>query len=352
MALTFDEAASKYAQLRSERDAGRLGEAEFVAAVQALQVQDQGRHWTLDPATGGWLYYDGVAWVPQAAAGQGKAAQLMAERGMEAPRLNETQQKKWGFLSIAAGFVGAIIWLIYSHLGEGKDWGTFFLMLALPISLAIFRKPIDRLLLPLLPTRKRIPRLVLIALGLAAPYIVAWLLYNRGPFIGGLVSLCFRIGGSLAGLGNFIGAIVPSLAEYGYMRWTVVLGPLVAYLIMRTPQESAGAGTPTAARAGVGPAMASFLLATRCCSLQSASLMTSLPTRSTSETVSAQRAGRLSLRAPDRASSPYLSMVRRSSRRSSRRQRVWCRQPSRRLSSLRRRLPGQLRRPSSMALTR
>ena len=137
----------------------------------------------------------------------------MAQMGMEAPRLNEAQQKKWSIVSVAGGLVGSLLWLGYTSLREGKDWGTFLLMIAVPVSLAIFRKPIDRMLLPLLPMRKKIPRLFLIALGLAAPYLVAWLLYNRGPVIGGVVSLCFRVGGPLASLGNLISAIVPALAE-------------------------------------------------------------------------------------------------------------------------------------------
>ena len=139
----------------------------------------------------------------------------MAQMGMEAPRLNEAQQKKWSIVSVAGGLVGSLLWLGYTSLREGKDWGTFCLMIAVPVTLAIFRKPIDRMLLPLLPMRKRIPRLFLIALGLAAPYLVAWLLYNRGPVIGGVLSLLWRIGGPAGGLANVIGTIEPSLAEYG-----------------------------------------------------------------------------------------------------------------------------------------
>ncbi len=151
----------------------------------------------------------------------------MAQKGMEATRLSEQQQKMWSIVSIAGGTFGSILWIAYTSLREGRDWGTAFLMIALPVCLAIFRKPIDRMLLPLLPMRRKVPRLLLVALGLAAPYLVAILLYRGGPLVSAFAAICVRLG-PLAGIGNSIFALSSILTQYHYMRLTVVLGPLVA----------------------------------------------------------------------------------------------------------------------------
>jgi len=114
-------------------------------------------------------------------------------------------------------------------------------MIALPVTLAVLRKPIDRMLLPLLPMRRKIPRLFLVAAGLAAPYAVAFLLYRGGPIVTGLAGIFTKLG-PLAAIGNAINTFSFSLTQYNYMRLTVILGPLVAYLITRTPQEASRAG--------------------------------------------------------------------------------------------------------------
>ena len=65
------------------------------------------------------------------------------------------------------------------------------------------------------PRRLILACLVLVGLGLAAPYLVAFILY-RLPFM--------------------------RLTQYPYMRACMVLGSVVAYLILRTPQAPQARG--------------------------------------------------------------------------------------------------------------
>ena len=66
---------------------------QFTAAVQALRVLDgSGRWWT--STCDGWLaLFDGTSWVAQQPDGEsGNNQGLMAQKGMDAPRLSERQQ--------------------------------------------------------------------------------------------------------------------------------------------------------------------------------------------------------------------------------------------------------------------
>jgi hypothetical protein len=68
--MDFKEAESKYYELKGRLDAGALTPDRFAEEVAKLRIQDdQGQHWTVDAATGGWLQYDGSKWVPARATG-------------------------------------------------------------------------------------------------------------------------------------------------------------------------------------------------------------------------------------------------------------------------------------------
>lgn len=71
--MTFEEAGSRYAQLRAQLQSGQMDYADFQAEAAKLAVIDpNGNWWQIDPAGGEWLMWDGAAWVrpgaPQAAA--------------------------------------------------------------------------------------------------------------------------------------------------------------------------------------------------------------------------------------------------------------------------------------------
>lgn len=94
---------------------------------------------------------------------------------------------------------------------EGLDFITPLIMVMLPAGLAWFRPQIDGLLRPLQPLRQPFPRPMLLGIGLAVPYGVAYLLYWMG------------------------------WTQYPYLRLTVTLGTLLSYAVVRTPEP---AGTP------------------------------------------------------------------------------------------------------------
>lgn len=63
--MTFEEAQAEYFRLRQAYDARTLPPEEYARRIQSLQVRDQsGNYWAIDGATGGWLRYNGAAWVP------------------------------------------------------------------------------------------------------------------------------------------------------------------------------------------------------------------------------------------------------------------------------------------------
>ncbi len=91
---------------------------------------------------------------------------------------------------------------------EGLDVITPLLMLMLPICIVFFRKPLDMMLLPLDPIRSKIPRVVLVVVGLAIPFLVSHILYSWF-----------------------------NMMMYPFLRASVVIGTMVSYAILRTPAK-------------------------------------------------------------------------------------------------------------------
>ncbi|MDD1684956.1 MAG: hypothetical protein LUQ19_03585, partial [Methanoregula sp.] len=120
--------------------------------------------------------------------------------------LKKRPQRWWDLLCILGGIAAAVIWFIYGGLREGFDWLSSLLMIAIPVILVWFRPNIDQMLMPLQPTRKKIPRILLIGLGIAIPFLTAWVLYN-----------------------------VIHITQYSLMHANLVIGTLAAYVITRNP---------------------------------------------------------------------------------------------------------------------
>ena len=97
---------------------------------------------------------------------------------------------------------------------EGLDFDTPLLMLGIPVAFMLLRRPIDWLLRPLQSIRKRIPTLVLLGIGLAIPFLTAYLLYNGA-----------------------------GMRQYPLVRWNVFIGLILSYVVLRTPKPA-----PTPAR--------------------------------------------------------------------------------------------------------
>ncbi|PKL65986.1 MAG: hypothetical protein CVV32_02020 [Methanomicrobiales archaeon HGW-Methanomicrobiales-3] len=125
--------------------------------------------------------------------------------------LAKRPQKWWDLLSILGGIVGAILWFLYGGIRSGKeglDLITPLLMIAIPIVLVWFRADIDQMLQPLQPTRRKISKILLIGLGIATPFLTAWILYN-----------------------------IFNISQYPLMQANIVVGTLAAYAITRDPQS-------------------------------------------------------------------------------------------------------------------
>lgn len=243
--MTFDDALRQYADLRAQAQAGRLTREQFTAAVGQLRVQDQrGVWWQLHP-NGFWLYWDGRAWQapqsqpapaaaraapsqPSAAPARGRPAPAPAPSTAARPAadgrraLAQRSQGWFNTASIVGGGIAGVLWFLYSSIRssrEGLDLVTPLIMVLLPIVITALRGPIDRLLAVLDPIRRQIPRVILIGAGLAAPFVVATLLYGK-------------------------------YTEYPYLRISTILGTLTSYAIIRTPVTGRKAAPTTARRTG------------------------------------------------------------------------------------------------------
>ncbi|PKL68059.1 MAG: hypothetical protein CVV30_12000 [Methanomicrobiales archaeon HGW-Methanomicrobiales-1] len=207
----------------------------FAKALTSLQVTDaRGTIWQPNPSGEGWIFWTGSAWqpgTPPGISGSGMAAGAGAPQ-KSAKDFNEFKsslmsvdefkkiskdvplakrpQKWWDLLSILGGVVAAVIWFLYGGIRssrEGLDLITPLLMIAIPIILVWFRADIDQILLPLQPHRKKISKIILIGLGIATPFLTAWILYN-----------------------------IIHISQYPLMQANMVVGTFAAYIITRDPQ--------------------------------------------------------------------------------------------------------------------
>lgn len=229
--MTFEEAAQRYAYIRQQRDVGQLADPQFREQVGQLTVIDEaGSYWQIDPDTGQWMTYVGDRWVvPAAASGEPAGAVHLSQPVTPASEPANTESALnravragagksegwWGITSIIGGAIAGALWYWYSSLDKGArpDLRTSEIMVAVPILLMVLRKPIDMLLAPTMKFRRHVPRMVIVGVGLAVPYMTASCLYKsqQGP------------------------QFLRGLSEYPYIRWVVFIAPILSYLIMRTP---------------------------------------------------------------------------------------------------------------------
>lgn len=248
------EAEMKRAELAARLRQGQITPEGYAAAIDALRFTDtSGRVWQPNPSGDGWLVWNGSAWQPGTPPVPGYAGAPVGE----APRskdfgefrsslmtvdefkkmskdvpLAKRPQRWWDLLSILGGIAGAILWFIYGGIRssrEGFDLITPLLMIAIPIILVWFRADIDTMLQPLQPTRKKISRILLIGLGIATPFLTAWILYN-----------------------------IFHISQYPLMQANIILGTFAAYAITRDPAPVPG--KPNFGGAVAGSAMIVFTL--------------------------------------------------------------------------------------------
>lgn len=252
--MNFDEAGQARRNLDAKKQNGELNEEAYCAEINKIRVTDaRNCWWQPDPRGPGWLCWNGKEWIAGVPPGPGtvtspaptpggvgktasqKPAKLVEyhfrpvsddEPGYKLMSLAQfiviaktrpwkgRPRKWWDLFSILTGVTLAILWLVYSSLNprsEGWDLLTPVLMIAIPVILVSFRKPIDELLMPLQPHRAKFPHLLLLALGICVPFLIAFLLYNL-----------FHV------------------KEYSLIRFTMVIGTFIAYAITRDPVLAAG----------------------------------------------------------------------------------------------------------------
>jgi hypothetical protein len=228
--MDFSEAEQQRSGLLARYRSGHLTADQYAAAVGNLRVMDaQGFTWQPNPNGDGWLFWTGTAWqagtlpfMTGQESGQPQKAKDFKEFQSSLMTVDEFRkiskdvplakrpQKWWDLLSIMGGIVGAILWFLYGGIRSGRegfDLITPLLMIAIPVILVWFRADIDQMLQPLQPTRKKISKILLIGLGIATPFLTAWILYN-----------------------------IFNIDQYPLMQANIIVGTLAAYAITRDPQ--------------------------------------------------------------------------------------------------------------------
>lgn len=228
--MDFTEAEQRRVTLSSQLARGQITQEAYSSSINVLRVTDSaGRIWQPAPSPAGWLCWNGTSWQaatpPLAVVGippAQKSAKDFSEFKSSLMTMDEFKkvskdvplarrpQKWWDLLSILGGIVAAVLWFLYGSVRSGRegfDLITPILMIGIPIILVWFRSDIDQILLPLQPHRKKISKIILIGLGIAIPFLTAWILYN-----------------------------IFNISQYPLMQWNMVVGTFAAYAITRDPQ--------------------------------------------------------------------------------------------------------------------
>jgi hypothetical protein len=251
--MDFGEAARRYTELQVQRQSGSLSDQQYRALIDQLRVTDQkGIWWQPDPGGTGWIYWNGTQWQPgtpplpvQTSPSMQPAYQASGVRNpppeaagtqnfsefragiMDKDTFNQISKSLpwnkrpqiwWDRLSIMLGIVMAVIWFVYSgiipitslltkgSMREGVDFISPILIVAMPLFLIWKRKAIDNFLMPLQPGRKKFSRKMLIGMGIAVPFLTAFIIYH-----------------------------VFQIDQYPLMYVNIIIGTLASYALVREP---------------------------------------------------------------------------------------------------------------------
>jgi len=217
--MDFSEAQIRVSDLAGRRKRNEIDDRQYAEAVNNIRVLDEsGRWWQPSPygtgATPPALAAVSAAPSPQKqqSVGEFRAGLMDTKTFMEMSKtvpLNKRPRKWWDLLSILGGIAVAVIWFFYATIRsgqEGFDLVTPVLMILIPLALIFFRDRLDEMLIPLQPTRQQIPKLARIGLGLAIPFLTAFILYN-----------------------------IFDIRQYPLMWANLVIGTLACYALLRDP---------------------------------------------------------------------------------------------------------------------
>lgn len=115
-------------------------------------------------------------------------------------------QRIWDIITMSGCTGVAGLWYWYSGMADtAPDYKTCAAVVLLPLALIVFRRQIDRMLLPIQGIRNKIPPLIRLGIGLAIPFLVSNYLYARG------------------------------FSQFDFMFKTVVVSTLTSFIILRNP---------------------------------------------------------------------------------------------------------------------
>jgi hypothetical protein len=185
----FDQFQQRYQQLRGMREEGQLSPQQFLAELQKLRWQDSNLlWWTINPE-GVFMYFDGQQWLPaqppQPAPMPPDPVPVASPQPVQAPpkpptaKSGHSLKKFMPLLALIPSLVCGGAWFLYTFIGvfrSGSIWGVDFvtplIVIGLPLLFWLFKKPIDKLLLPLKPTIQRVPKPLRLGIALAVPLLL------------------------------------------------------------------------------------------------------------------------------------------------------------------------------------
>lgn len=242
--MDFPEASRRYSDLQVQRRNGSLSDQQYRALVDQLRLQDEkGIWWQPDLNGTGWVFWDGAQWQPG----------ILPSGVSPAPGMNTPQhvgsgtqnfsgfragimdkgtysqisrsvpwskrpQTWWDRFSITLGIIVAVVWFVYAsltpvisllttgYISEEFDLVSPLLMVTMPLVLIWKRKEIDNLLMPLQPTRNKVSKKMLVGMGIAVPFLTAFIIYH-----------------------------LFGISQYPLMYWNIVIGTVVSYTLVREP---------------------------------------------------------------------------------------------------------------------
>ncbi len=295
--MDWHQARQRRLELDRKLKDGELSRDTYQARVRRLLFMGPaGVWWRPDDSGPGWLSWNGSQWLPDTpggrlpdteeprtrdhphgGSGSGALGRALEERtiflseGLHVP-LRRRSQEWWDFCSVIAGCAGAVIWFLFSWLGtRSPDFVTPVLIAGMPPVLIYSRPFSDPLLVPLGSMRNTLKPTYRVLLGLAAPFIVSFLLatilkvqgYSLAGLtlvIGGLLSYAImrdpEIKGPDAGVGSGAGLAMVLLTSISCIA-PAVAGSMV---MAPCPDELFCATGPGLLLAGIPPAMVVFLI--------------------------------------------------------------------------------------------
>ena len=189
----FNQFQQRYQKLCAMREAGQLSPQQFMAELNKLRWQDGSRMWWKINPEGVPLRFDGQQWLPaQPPQVVPNPSQVPVQTLAPSPRPVQAPPKtsttKSGFsskkftpiLAIVPSLVCGGAWFLYTFIGvfkSGSIWGidcvTPLIVIGLPLLFWLFKKPLDKLLLPLKPSIQRVPKPLRLGIALAVPLLLS-----------------------------------------------------------------------------------------------------------------------------------------------------------------------------------